>query len=64
MVSGYVSNGCFSDVIKLFCELKNYGRVKPNGFLFVSAVLIMCPLVGSFEDVNWIHSYIKENGLE
>lgn len=56
MVSGYVSNGCFSDVIKLFCELKNYGRVKPNGFLFVSAVLIMCPLVGSFEDVNWIHS--------
>ncbi|GMP36571.1 hypothetical protein CsSME_00008660 [Camellia sinensis var. sinensis] len=61
MVSGYVSNEYFNEVIEL--ELKSCANVRPNRSVLVS-VLNACAIVGAFEKGKWVHAYINENFSE
>lgn len=62
MIAGYVQQGRYEDALALFREVVDE-NVVPNESTMVT-VLSACARLGSLELGNWVHSWIKEHGLD
>ncbi|KAL3642469.1 hypothetical protein CASFOL_013284 [Castilleja foliolosa] len=61
MISGFVSTKNYTEALRYFHNMLS-DQVKANEAVLVCA-LSACANLGSFDQGNWIHGYIDENGI-
>ena len=62
MMSGYLRNGCFNEVISIFREMKISG-LQPNSNSVVT-LLGACAGLGALDQGQWAHSFVLNNEIE
>ncbi|MQL87795.1 hypothetical protein Taro_020328 [Colocasia esculenta] len=62
MIAAYSQAGYPDDALSLFCEMLSE-NVKPNTTTLIVA-LSACSSVAALHQGEWMHNYIKENGLD
>ncbi|KAM1010663.1 pentatricopeptide repeat-containing protein At2g42920, chloroplastic-like [Malus sylvestris] len=62
MTSGFVRNGKYAEALELFGEMQKE-RIRPSEFTMVSLLNASAQL-GAIGQGEWIHEYIKKNGIE
>lgn len=63
MLALYLRCKDYGQCLKLFDRMVEGGEVRPNGASLVS-VLTACANFGRLDQGIWIHSYMKDNGIE
>lgn len=61
MIDGYTQHGRANEALDLFREML-LAKVKPNEVTMLS-VLSACGQLGALESGQWLHSYMKNNGI-
>ncbi|CAK9138255.1 unnamed protein product [Ilex paraguariensis] len=62
MIDGYTQHGRPNDAFVLFRKMLK-ANLKPNEITLL-AVLSACGQLGALESGRWVHSYLKNNGIE
>lgn len=62
IITGYAQAGRFEEVFVLFEDMQN-ANIQPDNCTLVN-VLSACARVGALSQGEWVHAYIKRNGID